>query len=88
MGPLFDANEEECEQYFDEDSRPVSQPVLMEEYDDKSTTDTPEDETPCHVPIDDLVLAKIKVDDLQEYLKKRKDHTDGLKEVLIVQMKE
>ena len=31
LGPFFDANEEEGEQNFDKDSRPLSQPVLEEE---------------------------------------------------------
>ena len=31
LGPFFDANEEEGEQDFDKDSRPLSQPVLEEE---------------------------------------------------------
>ena len=56
MGPLFDAKEEDIEQYFDEDSRPVSRQVLVEEYEDEYTTDTPEYETPRHVPIKDVLL--------------------------------
>ena len=43
----------------------VSRPVLVEEEEDESTTSTPEDETPCHVPIEDAMLAKIKVDELR-----------------------
>ena len=65
MDPLFDANKEEGEQDFDENSRPVSRPVLLEEEKDESNTATPEDKTPCHVPIEDAMLAKIKVDELR-----------------------
>ena len=88
MGTFFDANEEEGKQGFDEDSRPVSQPVLVEEDKDELTTANPEDETPCHVPIKDAVLSKMKVADLQEELNKRKDLTAGLKSVLLARMKE
>ena len=66
----------------------VSRPVLVEEEEDESTTSTPEDETPCHVPIEDAVLAKMKVYELREELKKRKEPTDGLKAVLLAWLKE
>ena len=66
LGPIFDVNEEESEQDFDEDSRPVSRSMLVEEYEGKSTTATPEYETPCHVPTEDAVLEKIKVSEIQE----------------------
>ena len=66
----------------------LSRPVLVEEEEDESTTSTPEDETPCHVPIEDAVLAKMKVYELREELKKRKEPADGLKAVLLAWLKE
>ena len=58
LGLLFDTHVEEVEQDFDKDKMPVYRPVLVEEYEDESTKSTPEDETPCHVPIEDAVLEK------------------------------
>ena len=64
MGSLFDANEEDGEKDFDKESRPVSQPVSVEEEKDKLIIATPEDETRSHVPIKDAVLSKINVTDI------------------------
>ena len=83
LGPFFDVNEGEGEHDVDKDSRPVSQPVLVEEDEDESTTSNPEYETPCHVPIEDAVLAKMKVAEIWEEIKNRKDPEAGLKALLI-----
>ena len=64
LGPFFDENDQEGEQDFDKDSRPICRPVLVEKYKDEFTKYTPEDKTPCHVPIEDAVLSKMKVAEL------------------------
>ena len=65
LGTFFDANEDEGEQDFDKDSRQEYRPELVEEDKDESTTATPEYEKTCHIPIEDAVIAKTKIADIQ-----------------------
>ena len=52
------------------------------------TTASPEDETPCRVPIKDAVIEKMKFAELQEDLNKKKDLIAGIKAVLLSRLKE
>jgi len=70
LGSFLVGNKEEGEQDFNKNSSPVTLPVQEEEY--QSITVTPEDETPCQIPIEDAVLEKAKAPELCDELKKRK----------------
>ena len=61
QGPFFDANVDEGEQDFEEDELTPS----------NETVQASNDDAPVHVPIEESVLATLKVQDLKEELQKR-----------------
>ena len=84
LGPFYDILDTEGYQDFDEDSRPSIEPVVIDDDDnDEEDVAIAVEDHPRHIPIEDAIMKKLKVSELQEELKKRRKATGGLKAVLL-----
>ena len=90
LGPFYDAHDNEGLQDFDEDSKPSIAPISIndEDEDNEANVAIAEDLTPQPFAIEEAIVKKLKVQEIREELRKRKQPRNGLKAVLLARLRQ
>ena len=85
MGPFYDAHDNERLQDFDENIRPCIAPIAINDEDggNEANVAMAEELKPRPFAIEEAIVKKLKLGEIREELRKRKQPTIGLRAVLL-----